>query len=939
MRRQERFSDKTLITIGAVLILTSIIFMLFLFDGMGNVGTHIKLFFTGTFGLLIYGITFAALIGGGFMIFKMRIHASLRQYVTYFTLLFFLLLVFQTVSSQYYVQNGFGDYLGLCYYKGDTAGGVLLGILCYVPLKYFGYAASLSIFLVLLFVFAFLFTYLSIKNKSLDVSHMPMKKPKNATIIDLGRVNGAEEDQIVGKNLYMSNQSFKTKKESARPIKKQLIETNDVFSANEKTNEYHTDFSARNDAPQQSETKAKNNFSFSKDETIDLNKYDQDYLYTNNYRRKLIEESLNKPEGEEGDEEESKEFFSQNRFAEEETQTQSEWQSEKELPKENRLLDIFRKSSSKNGRKKASDDIPKINLPENIEDENEDDINEINENTFDTWEKEENNDTFRFEEEKEDDYQIPEIEDFEFNKIKSFDVGVKGSDEPYKSVIDFNENKKPKPESSPQKEKKKSLIAYNKPSEDILDEEKPVPSDAYEDATLALVAVLEELHIEGKVIGKVRGPAFTRYEVLINRLEDIRKISKTEAVTSIQMRLQVPSVSILAPIPGQNAVGIEIPNRIRETVNMRRLVTSKEFRSDKSVIAIALGLKMDGNFKISDLVDMKHTLVAGTTGSGKSSCINAMICGMLYKYSPDELKFVMVDMKKGIELRPYAQIPHLMTDDIITELKPAINAIEWLLNESERRFTMINNMRVKNLKEYNEKVKPEDKLPYIILIVDEFADLMLGARKEVENRIVSIAQKSRAAGIHMLLSTQKPVERVFSTIIKSNMPSRLAFMVTSKSDSQTILGEGRTEASDLLGKGDMIYMAENGRMTRLQGVYVTTDEIEAICMHVNQHNVYEKDEEIANAIIKGSSNSSGNDTPSGIDFLTENIHVVRYAVSVGQTSVSDLQSHFSMGYMKAKKIIDRMYEMGFIEGETGGSKKRKMILTPERFQEVFGEEL
>ena len=398
-------------------------------------------------------------------------------------------------------------------------------------------------------------------------------------------------------------------------------------------------------------------------------------------------------------------------------------------------------------------------------------------------------------------------------------------------------------------------------------------------------------------------------------------------------------IRIEAPIPGKSAVGVEVPNEQIATVSMREILESPEFINAKSPLTFALGKDIAGSVKVCNLQKMPHLIVAGATNSGKSVCLNAIIISLIYKTSPDDVKLILVDPKR-VEFSMYNQIPHLLIPNVITESDKAINAFSWAVNEMERRYNIFSEDKVRNLDEYNmlEGVKSgeKEKLPFIVIIVDEMADLMMTAKKEAEEKIMRLAQKARAAGIHLILATQRPSVDVITGTIKANFPSRIAFSVTSFQDSRTILDQGGAEK--LLGKGDMLYApCDAAEPRRIQGCFVSGKEVEDIVEFVKQNNEVDFDSQIEIDMNtpqnKSGSTAEGAGHDDGFDSLMP--EALKLVIENGQASISLIQRRLVVGYPRAARIIDQMERANFISG-SDGSKPRTVYITMEKYEELFG---
>ena len=455
---------------------------------------------------------------------------------------------------------------------------------------------------------------------------------------------------------------------------------------------------------------------------------------------------------------------------------------------------------------------------------------------------------------------------------------------------------------------------------------------ALTDVATRLQKTLYSFGVQAKVENVSVGPAITRYE--LKPAEGVRVSKIANLADDIALNLAAETIRIEAPIPGKQAVGIEVPNTEKETVHFRDVVESDAFQDSKSKLSVALGKDVAGNMEIADIAKMPHALIAGATGSGKSVCINTIITSIIYKAKPSEVKFVMVD-PKVVELSVYNGIPHLLIP-VVTDPKKAAGALAWAVQEMDNRYNLFAQKGVRDLKGYNAMAEKEGigTLPQIVIIIDELADLMMVAAKEVEDSICRLAQKARAAGMHLIIATQRPSVDVITGIIKANIPSRIAFAVSSQVDSRTILDQ--VGAEKLLGKGDMLFYPSGApKPVRVQGAFVSDDEVEKIVSFVKSNGVATYNEDILETIENGNKAdkeiSQDQDPDDDTDpFLMDAIDVV---VETGQASTSFIQRKFKVGYARAGRIIDQMEERGVISGYQG-SKPRQVLMSLEKLQEL-----
>ena len=556
------------------------------------------------------------------------------------------------------------------------------------------------------------------------------------------------------------------------------------------------------------------------------------------------------------------------------------------------------------------------------------------------------------------------------------------------SIMDLVENKQPEEEpahaSEPEPEHEAAPAPASKPkkTENIseieqaamneqIDESQKAPAPVYDyppidlltqgkhasvagaetelrESSACLLDTLDSFNIEAQIIGIVRGPSVTRFELTIPRGIKISRI--TALADDIALSLGAANVRI-APIPDKVAVGIEVPNKTVNTVFIRECIGSPAFANAKSRLSFAVGKDITGKPVIGDIAKMPHMLIAGTTGSGKSVCINSMLISLLYKSTPEEVRLIMVDPKM-VELGNYNGIPHLLIP-VVTDPKKAAGALNWAVGEMERRYKLFADHQVRNLVGYNdlmrsEKAKAEQTedghpeqyqvLPQIVIVIDELADLMMVAAKEVENSICRIAQKARAAGMHLVVATQRPSADVITGIMKANIPSRIAFAVASQIESRIILDT--TGAEKLIGKGDMLYAPlGEGKPTRVQGCFISNEEIEAVIARIKETSTAEYSEEIlehieqqAEQVGNNKGGSSGTNDPGDDEdeLIEEAIEVI---MDCRQASTSMLQRRLKLGYSRAARIIDQIEDRGII-GPSEGSKPRQILISREDWQEM-----
>jgi len=494
-------------------------------------------------------------------------------------------------------------------------------------------------------------------------------------------------------------------------------------------------------------------------------------------------------------------------------------------------------------------------------------------------------------------------------------------------VEENKENRKKDPE--PQKSSKGN---YTLPSLDLLAKPLKVKSSRLNKEILENVRILEEtlesFGVKVCVSQVHRGPAITRYEIQPSPGVKVSKI--VHLADDIALSLAATDVRIEAPIPGKAALGIEVPNKEVTPVYLREILESNEFQGASSKLTIALGKDIAGNPIVADLVKMPHLLLAGATGSGKSVCLNAIICSILYKARPDEVRFLLIDPKM-VELTTYNEIPHLVAPVVIDPRKAA-SALKWIVKEMENRYELFASLGVRDLIRYNSLASEESQkqlqlLPYIVVVIDELADLMMIAPVDVEDAICRLAQMARAAGIHLVVATQRPSVDVITGVIKANIPSRIAFAVSSQVDSRTILDMNGAEK--LLGRGDMLFLPTGAiKPLRIQGAYVSEEEVEKIVSFIKKQGEASYVSEFPDI----EETSSEPEKDFGDPLFTDAARVV---IEAGHASVSLLQRRLRVGYARAARLMDILEEKGIV-GPYEGAKPRQVLMTAEQFQRYYG---
>jgi DNA segregation ATPase FtsK/SpoIIIE, S-DNA-T family len=489
---------------------------------------------------------------------------------------------------------------------------------------------------------------------------------------------------------------------------------------------------------------------------------------------------------------------------------------------------------------------------------------------------------------------------------------------------------------------------FELPSLKLLEDAQPFDYRAHDHQLRDRAALLEktftDFRLNVHVVGINTGPVVTQFEIALETGLRVHKV--TQLAEDIALNLKVPSVRIVAPIPGKNTVGIEVPNELRADVRLKEVLMASAKKVAKFKIPLFLGKDSEGRPLVHDLADMPHLLIAGTTGTGKSVCLNTIILSILMTRRPDEIKMIMLDPKGGVEMEVYSKIPHLM-HPIVTDMKKSEAILAWAVDKMEERYDLLRRARVRNIAGYNElkadeilrRVNPQDDeerkqvplhMPYIVIVIDEMADLMLQMKKEVEGHIIRLAQKSRAAGIHLVVATQKPTVDVITGLIKSNLPSRICFKVTNKSDSRVVLDA--MGADKLLGKGDMLFLPPGSSdLIRAQGTYASDKEIQQVVSVLESEPCY------APELMQLQVGDKGGPLSERLGKREDELYepAIEIILREGRGSVSLLQRALGIGYGRAARLIDFMAEDGIV-GAYNGSNAREVLYTPEQWASLRG---
>lgn len=464
----------------------------------------------------------------------------------------------------------------------------------------------------------------------------------------------------------------------------------------------------------------------------------------------------------------------------------------------------------------------------------------------------------------------------------------------------------------------------------------------FKEKSRILEETLESFKINAKVTNVVRGPSVTRYEISIPPGIPVRKVATYESDLAMAL-MSKAGIRMEVPIPGKNAVGVEIPNEVPSTVGLKELLESREFVNSSGSLPVAIGKGISGEVVVKSLSKLVHTLVAGSTGSGKSVFLHSVIMSLMFKSSPEQLRFILID-PKCVKFSVYNNMPHLMLPNVITETDKAINALSWAVKEMDRRYKLLQENMCQNIESFLAcsavRNGTEKKIPNIVIVIDELAELMAVGKKEVEEKIRRLSQKGRASGIYLVVATQRPSVDVVTGTIKTNLPTRVALALASFIDSRTVLDEGGAEK--LLGHGDMLFSPQGSNAIRLQGAFVSIEEeILPVIEFIKRNNAATYDESIEKSILEGDtpvgadSDGFSNDEADGVDEFF--FPALRLFVETGSASTSMIQRRFGLGFPRASRLIDQMEVKGYISPQNG-SKKRNVYVNMEQYRELSGDE-
>ena len=924
-------------------------------------------FILGTFGLLIFPIClFFVILGILFMLNKtIKTSKSILIFSILWSFVFILILQLATSKN---IDNDFVTYLSTTFKSNLTAGGVIFGIILY-PLYYLTFdVATYIILIIILLIFTSILidrVYIEIKNKKAtilenndDINKKELVKENNENeLVQDSNNSNNEKPKNIEDEIFISDDDDSEEKKEAKSIlglsKEKAINENssqeidyakklesqfdssnnssgnddidsNVINVSKKPSIFvHEDeFNSIGNIDIKSDNEIKNESPKIVDKDEERKKAALDYLNISKgkFETKAVKPGFDNVKPILTEKQESLNLINQNN------------ENNNRLSKLNEKLDLI-----SNNQKEASIGINPFKKLESSNSSINSENNDIFDENFTKKDFLKNQELYSKNNSNINNAinNLPELAKKAYSGEVNNNIVENTSFRPVQISID-----EPKVNLKPIQQKiYKKPPTYIKPPIDLL---KKYSSNIDDDSEYIaekgqlIVDTLKSFKIDTKIINAVKGPTFTRYE--LQMAPGISVNSVNNKINDLSMALESPC-RVQVPIPGKNAFGIEVPNKNRITVGLREMLESSNFQNSKSPLTFALGKDIGGNCKVACIDKLVHTLVAGSTGSGKSVCLNTMLVSLLYKASPEDLRLILVD-PKTVEFSLFNNLPHLLIPNTITECDKAISALSWLVDEMDRRYKKLNSLGVKKISEYNET--PEvisgaiPKMYYIVMVFDEVGDFMNRAKKEIEEKILLLAAKSRACGIHLVLATQRPTVDVITGTIKANLPSRIAFAVNSYNDSKTILENSGAEY--LLGMGDMLFLPQGtNEMDRIQGCYIDNNELKSIINFVKENNEAEFDEEIEDQMFNkkdGFDGSNGSD--ESFDPMLKDC--LRYFIKAKKASASSLQAYFGIGYPKANKIVLQMEKAGFVSpGDNNG--RRVLYITQQEFEERFGENL
>ena len=949
----------TQIRVGIILIAVSAVLILCVATGFLS---FIRKFFLGAFGLSSYAMFAATIVIGAMLLRKKRYHFSKVFLISIIGIFFMVLNILQLAFTDVTLYS-FADYVSNVYQTKITPGGVLAGMIAYGFASLFNVIGAYIVFGVLIGLFSVLVVDRFLKEKEYNElnmrtmsfplvqneppSHLKTPVNKMATEMAPQQMEEPEEkEQLVTQpqpklTLEAKLQKMREEREkeqAANPLNS-LYSNREVSRGNDKMAEKIFGSAFINSVKQNSQSASSSsntlyNFQQNNNQVNDYidNGRPKSFVHEDNSFAKqsspkfVFEDNSNVNNSRPMYNNQNN--FNQNNYRQNNTSQNNAYTQNQNVANNDRQ-DI----SQDNDYRPASKPIP-------IKPQNMSPVNPYVNNKKD-------NDALALTDEDLDEIfgNKPNKNNNSFDGL-NFDLNKKQN-----NVRERHEQMKI-PQTEPTKNKMAQYTKpspYVKPPTDLLTTQSVSLVGNEQDevyATLAanLEETLDSFKIPAKVVSITHGPAVTRYEVQMPSGIPVKRITNFADDIAMNMRAK-GHIRIETPIPGKNLVGVEVPNEQIATVGLRDIIESPEFTGSKAPLTFALGKDIVGSNKVCNLDSMPHLLVAGSTGSGKSVCLNTILISLLYRLGPDELKLVLVDPKR-VEFSMYNGIPHLLTPTAINEPKQANNALSWAIREMDRRYSILQKFGVQKLEDYNnlEVVYKgqEPKLPRIVIVIDELADLMMLAKKDIEDKIKRLTQLARAAGIHLIVATQRPSVDVITGTIKSNIPSRIAFAVTNYVDSKTILDQGGAE--NLLGRGDMLYGPRDlPEPIRIQCPFISGKEITNIVNFVKTNNTAYFDEELAKEIVSDSSGGNGGNGGGSGDGENEGGEfdpllpiALKDFIDAKGGSISAIQRRHSVGFARAARIVDQMERAGFLAPSDGSSKTRQVLIDEEKYNELFG---
>ncbi len=890
----------------------------------------------GCFGLMIYPATLMGAFFSVVALKKVRFHAR-KKYVTYIAIaVFIILFIFHLILTSKLSLDSFGTYLIETYKAKTTAGGLIFSLLSYPIVRLLTVIGAYIISGIILAIFVGLIVdYVSVERK--------MERVEKKSKFDFGSI---EDFSLEEQPEIEVSKEEKTKKEAKKKLGLEKGESTIISSNMPRYDVNKFD----------SKTMSKKDYILTPIEPV-IQKDESEELFKSMPKKPYVYEKINKPQ---------KSNFGVNNVY-------NSSNIEEIKPVEVQKVETYEPTKP----------VQAVNVPQYEEpeaDEQDDDF--MVDETEDLSEYE-----TAFETEADIDTEFDETEEYEDEELEDLNDEFEETEEPEVVEVTPNLQKKefvdeyattvdnsylgstvdtqvvrpsvdiskfniPKTiQKNVVEEKKEEIVPqkleippYVAPPVELLnymENVKRISDDELQDNITRLEQVLEDFKVPAKVNNVQVGPAVTRYELTMPRGISVNKIA--QMADDIAMTLASNgSIRVEAPIPGKNSVGIEVPNAQVSPVSLRELIDSDVFRQRGNPLSFVLGKDINGDIIFCNLDKMPHVLVAGSTGSGKSVCLNTMLLSMCYKAGPEDLRLILVDPKM-VEFSTYNGLPHLLIPEVIIGKDMTINALDWAIKEMERRYALFAKNHVVNINEFNRleivKNKKESKLPFIVIVVDELADLMLEAKREIEDRIAKLAAKARAAGIHLVLATQRPSVDVITGTVKANLPSRIAFALTNYMDSKTVLDGGGAEK--LLGKGDMLFKPQDKpEPRRIQGAYVSNPEIAAVVEFIKNNNKPVYDDNAGRAIKNpNTGNPQGNAGGANareMEFDPVLKDALRMFIQTKQASASMITRRYSVGFNRAGRIIDQMEMAGFV-GPQDGAKPRQVLITMDEYNAIFEE--